>query len=122
MANTVKHKNSLRQKRVWRIRKKVIGTQERPRLVVHFSSKHIYAQCVDDTAGNTLVSTSSIEKALAEEKLSANVESASRLGKVLGEKAKAAGITQVVFDRNGRRYHGAVKAFADAAREAGLEF
>lgn len=122
MANTVKYKNSLRQKRVWRIRKKVTGTAERPRLVVHFSNKHIYAQCIDDIAGKTLVAASSIEKALAEEKLSANTESAIRLGKALGEKAKTAGITQVVFDRNGRRYHGSVKAFADAAREAGLEF
>lgn len=122
MANTVKYNNTLRQKRVWRIRKKVNGTAERPRLVVHFSNKHIYAQCIDDVAGKTLVSSSSLEKALAEEKLGANIESAIRLGKSLGEKAKAAGISQVVFDRNGRRYHGSVKAFADAAREAGLEF
>lgn len=122
MSNTVNYKKQQRQKRIWRIRKKVSGTQDRPRLVVHFSNKHIYAQVIDDTQGKTLVSANSTEKALAEEKLSANIESAVRLGKLLGEKAKAAGIDQVVFDRNGRRYHGSVKAFADAAREAGLEF
>jgi large subunit ribosomal protein L18 len=122
MSHSVKYKNSLRQKRVWRIRKKVAGTAERPRLVVHFSNKHIYAQCIDDVAGRTLVSAASTEKALADQKLSANVESAIAIGKVIGEKAKAAGLSAVVFDRNGRRYHGSVKAFADAAREAGLEF
>ncbi len=122
MSNSAKYKNSLRQKRIWRVRKKVSGTAERPRLVVHFSNKHIYAQCINDVTGLTLASATSTEKALTDEKLSANVESATRLGKLLGEKAKAAGISQVVFDRNGRRYHGVVKAFADAAREAGLEF
>ncbi len=122
MSNSVKHKNSLRQKRVWRIRKKVVGTAERPRLVVHFSNKHTYAQCINDVTGSTLVSASSTEKSLVDQKLSASVESAATIGKVIGEKAKAAGLSTVVFDRNGRRYHGAVKAFADAAREAGLEF
>lgn len=122
MSKSVIHKKNLRQKRIWRNRKKVSGTAERPRLVVHFSNKNIDAQCIDDVAGKTLASTGTVQKELSDEKLSANIASATRLGQLIGEKAKAAGITKVVFDRNGRRYHGAVKAFADAAREAGLEF
>lgn len=115
----LKEKNTLRQKRRWRIRKKVSGTPERPRLTVRFSNKHIYAQCVDDRAGHTLVYASS----LAENgPLKANREGAASLGKTLAEKAKSAGIGEVVFDRAGRRYHGCVRAFADAARENGLQF
>lgn len=115
-------KKNLRQKRVWRIRKKVRGTAARPRLCVHFSNKNISAQAIDDEARTTLASVTTMSKELQGDKLSANVASAAALGKAFAEKAKAAGITAVVFDRNGRRYHGTVKAFAEAARENGLEF
>jgi len=118
----IEKKRSLQQKRRWRIRRKVSGVADRPRLSVHFSNKHIYAQCIDDEQGSTLVSLSTLDKALRSDKNSANLEGASALGKAFSEKAKAAGISKVVFDRNGRRFHGSVKAFADAAREAGLEF
>lgn len=118
----IKKKNDLRQKRVWRLRKKVIGSAERPRLCVHFSNKHIYAQAINDESGTTLVFKSTLSKDLRSESLAANVASAEKLGKVFGEEAKKSGISKVVFDRNGRRYHGCVKTFADAARGAGLEF
>lgn len=113
-------KRSLLQKRRWRIRKKVNGTAERPRLAVHFSNKHIYAQCIDDTKGHTMVQISSLVK--GESSLKANIEGAIALGKAVAEKAKSAGLESVVFDRAGRRYHGCVKSFAEAAREGGLKF
>lgn len=112
-------KKSLAQKRRWRIRKKVQGSAERPRLAVHFSNKHIYAQCIDDVAGHTLAYVSSVGST---DSLKANNEGAVTLGKAIAEKAKAAGIESVVFDRAGRRYHGCVKSFAEAAREGGLQF
>lgn len=112
-------KQSLLQKRRWRIRKKIKGTAERPRLAVHFSNKHIYAQCIDDLKGHTMVYVSSTAK---DSDAKANGEGAVALGKLVAEKAKAAGIESVVFDRSGRRYHGCVKSFADAAREGGLQF
>tara|TARA_B110000037_G_scaffold205756_1_gene250966 strand:- start:661 stop:1023 length:363 start_codon:yes stop_codon:yes gene_type:complete len=115
-------KNDLRQKRVWRIRKKVVGSAARPRLCLHLSNKHIYAQAIDDTQGSTLVFVSTLGKDLRDQKLAANNVGAAALGKAFGEAAKKSGIDQVVFDRNGRRYHGCVKTFAEAAREAGLEF
>ncbi len=118
----IQKKNDLAQKRRWRIRKKVIGTPERPRLSLHLSGKHIYAQAIDDQQGKTLAFLSTLGKDLREQKLAANVKGAAALGKAFGEKAKAAGIGKVVFDRNGRRYHGCVKTFAEAAREAGLDF
>ncbi len=111
-------KEKLLQKRRWRIRKKVNGTEARPRLAVHFSNKNIYAQCIDDVKGHTMLYVSSISDA----SLKANGEGASTLGKAVAEKAKAAGIETVVFDRSGRRYHGCVKLFAEAAREGGLKF
>ncbi|MEO0794744.1 MAG: 50S ribosomal protein L18 [Verrucomicrobiota bacterium] len=111
-----------RQKRRWRIRKKATGSAERPRLVVTFTNLHIHAQCIDDVAQKTIASASSMGKDVRDQKLKANVESAATLGKLIGERAKAAGVEKVVFDRAGRRYHGCVKAFADAAREAGLNF
>lgn len=119
---TLKHKLNLRRKRIWRIRKKVSGTQERPRLCVSFTNKHIYAQAIDDVTGKTLVSVSSLAKDLKGENLSANRESAVRLGTTFAEKAKAAGLGKVVFDRHGRPYHGRVKDFADAVRQGGIEF
>ena len=112
----------LRQKRIWRIRKKVSGTAERPRLCVSFTNKHIYAQAIDDEAGKSLLSVSSLGKEMKGENLSANRESAVRIGKAFAEKAKAAGISSVVFDRHGRPYHGRVKEFAEAVREGGIDF
>ena len=119
---SIKHKLKLRQKRIWRIRKKISGTAERPRLCLSFTNKHIYAQAIDDVAGTTLVQASSMSKDLKEAKLSANCESAISLGKAFAEKAKAANITTVVFDRHGRRYHGRVKHFAEAVRGGGITF
>ncbi len=105
-------------RRKMRVRNRVIGTSERPRLSVYRSLKHIYAQIIDDTTGRTLASASS----LALDTPGGNVEGAKAVGKALGEKARELNITKVCFDRNGRLYHGRVKALADAAREAGLEF
>lgn len=118
----LEHKQLLKQKRRWRIRKKVVGTPARPRLCVHFSQQHIYAQCIDDSAGKTLVYVSTLAKDLREQGVRPNVEGAKKLGVMVAEKAKAAGIEAVVFDRAGRLYHGCVKAFAEAAREGGLQF
>lgn len=118
----IQKKIELAQKRRWRIRKKVVGTPERPRLSLHLSNKHIYAQAINDEQGTTLAFVSTLGKELREQKLAANSAGAAALGKAFGEKAKQAGIDKVVFDRNGRKYHGCVKTFADAAREAGLDF
>jgi large subunit ribosomal protein L18 len=118
----LKKKQNLRQKRIWRIRKKVIGTAERPRLCVSFSNKHIYAQVINDVIGVTLVASTTLSNDLKDEKAACNLEGAKILGSAIATKAKAAGIESVVFDRHGKRYHGRVKAFADAAREAGLQF
>jgi large subunit ribosomal protein L18 len=104
-----------------RIRKKVYGTAERPRLCVYRSLKHIYAQVVDDTAGRTLVSASSLEKDFPG-KRGKNKEAAGELGKLIARRSVDQGIKAVVFDRNGFKYHGRVKTLADAAREGGLEF
>jgi large subunit ribosomal protein L18 len=115
-------KSIQQQKRRWRIRKKISGTEERPRLAVHLSNKHIYGQVIDDEAGKTIVYVSSLGKDLKGDKLKANVEGAQSVGKLVAEKAKKAGVESVVFDRSGRIYHGCVKAFAEAAREGGLAF
>ena len=104
-----------------RIRKIVFGTAERPRLSVFRSNKQISAQLIDDNAGKTLVSASSLCKEIAEKK-GTKIEQAQSLGALLAEKAKTAGIENVVFDRNGYLYHGRVKALADAARNGGLKF
>lgn len=119
--NTIR-KADLLQKRRWRIRKKVFGTAARPRLAVRFTSKHVYAQAINDAAGTTLVFLSSLDGELRKQKLSANLNGAKVLGVAFARKAKDAGVSSVVFDRSGARYHGKVKAFADAAREGGLEF
>lgn len=113
-------KISGRIRRKLRIRKKISGTQERPRLLIYRSLKHIYAQVIDDVSGRTLVSASTNEKGQPEGRR--NKACASDLGKRIAEKAKSAQVEKVVFDRNGYIYHGCVKAFADAAREAGLQF
>lgn len=116
-------KGRLRQLRRWRIRKKVSGTNERPRMSVKFTGEHIYVQFIDDAKGLTLASASTRGKTVADrETLGANVASAKKIGTLAGEAAKAAGITKVVFDRGGAQYHGKVQALADAAREAGLQF
>lgn len=102
-----------------RIRKKLSGTAERPRLAVFRSLKHIYAQVIDDRSGRTLVSASSAEKGTAN---GGNVAGATAIGKLVAERAKEKGISSVVFDRGGFLYHGRIKALADAARESGLQF
>jgi large subunit ribosomal protein L18 len=104
-----------------RIRKIVNGTPERPRLTVFRSNKQIYAQLIDDKAGKTLVAASSAEKGIAEQKVN-KIEQAKLVGNLVAEKAVAAGIESVVFDRNGYLYHGRVKSLAEAAREGGLKF
>ncbi|HEY3329652.1 MAG TPA: 50S ribosomal protein L18 [Capsulimonadaceae bacterium] len=115
------NKNATRQKRHLRVRKRVEGTPERPRLNIYRSSAHIYAQIIDDAAGKTLAAASSLEKAL-ELKSGGNVDAAKAVGKLIAERSKTAGVSKVVFDRGGYLYHGRVANLADAAREAGLEF
>jgi large subunit ribosomal protein L18 len=115
------NKNEVRTKRHLRVRNKVSGTAERPRLNVYRSTSHIYAQIIDDTAGNTLVSSSTIAKGMNVEKMT-KVQAAEAVGKDLANKALKKGITEVVFDRGGYLYTGRVKALADGAREAGLKF
>ena len=102
-----------------RIRRKVRGTTERPRLAIYRSINHIYAQVIDDERGQTLASASTAEKDLRGQ-TGGNIEAAQRIGRAIAERAQAAGITSVVFDRGGYLYHGRVKALTDAAREAGL--
>ncbi len=103
----------------YRIRKKIFGTAERPRLTVFRSNKQIYLQFIDDIEGKTLLSVSSLEKEVAESKN--KIDQAKLVGKLAAEKSKAVGISKAIFDRNGYLYHGRVKALADAAREGGLK-
>ena len=110
-----------RQKVRYAIRKKVFGTSERPRLAVFRSNKQIYAQLIDDVAGNTLAAASSSDKLLEGKKVT-KIEQASAVGNLIADNAKTAGIDTVVFDRGGFLYHGRVKALADSAREGGLKF
>ncbi len=106
-----------------RIRKRVLGTTERPRLAVHFSGQHIYAQVIDDASGTTVAAASTIEAAVkGARRTNANVESAEKIGALVAERSLQKNIKAVVFDRGGFSYHGKVKALADAARAAGLEF
>ena len=111
---------SQRLKRHKRVRAKIAGTPERPRLNVFRSETNIYAQIIDDTKGMTLVSASSLEKSF--EGKGSNIEAAKKVGQIVAERAKAAGIDAVVFDRGGYLYHGRVKALAEGAREGGLQF
>lgn len=112
-----------RVKRKARIRKKMLGTPERPRLSVFRSARHIYAQIIDDRAGTTLVTASSVEGAFKDKpRFDSKVAAASFIGKMVAERALEKGIKQVVFDRNGFLYHGRIKAVSDGAREAGLDF
>jgi large subunit ribosomal protein L18 len=112
-----------RTKRHQRIRNHIAGTSQRPRLAVFRSNKYIYVQAIDDEAGITIAAASSSDKAIKDgAKSTSNIEAAAAVGKVIGEKLKAKGIAEVVFDRGGYIYHGKVKALADAAREAGIQF
>ena len=117
---TPQTKKRLKQLRRFRIRKKLAGTKERPRMVATFSNTHIYVQFIDDAAGRTLASASTAKKGA--KKASANVKSATAVGKEAAQAAQSQGIKAVVFDRAGTRFHGKIKALADAAREAGLQF
>jgi len=116
---TLTKRNAIRQRIHDRIRRKLSGTGERPRLNVYRSLNHIYAQVIDDQKGETLVSASTME---TKSKTGGNIAAAKDIGKAVAEKAVAKGIKRVVFDRGGYLYHGRIKALADAAREAGLEF
>jgi large subunit ribosomal protein L18 len=119
----IEKKQYLKQLRRWRIRKKVAGTAERPRMSVCFTGQHIYVQFVDDQARKTLAAASTRGKKAANiAKVGANVKNAKLVGAQAAEVAKAVGIQAVVFDRSGLKFHGKVKALADAAREAGLKF
>jgi large subunit ribosomal protein L18 len=113
-------KNEIRSRIHKRIRRKLQGTAERPRLAVFRSVAHIYAQVIDDSKGHTVVAASSVEKAAKTN--GGNVAAAKAIGKTIAQRAQEKGIKKVVFDRGGYQYHGRVKALADAAREAGLEF
>jgi large subunit ribosomal protein L18 len=119
-------KQQLRQLRRWRIRKKVRGNKERPRMSVCFTNENIYVQFIDDSAGVTVASASTVAKSAdkksAARKSGANVATAKKIGAQAAEAARSKGINEIVFDRSGARYHGKVKALADAAREAGLKF
>lgn len=117
MESTLK-KNALHERRKRRVRSKIAGTSERPRLRVSRSLKHIYAQIIDDTKGVVITAESSAGLKIP----GGNVDAAKQVGKALGEKAKAKGIESVCFDRGGRLYHGRIKALAEAVREAGLKF
>ncbi len=124
MTMSSQKKTELRKRRQHRVRKKVTGTPTRPRLAVFRSNSHIVAQVIDDTHGRTLAAAASVEPDIksASTGSSGNKTAAATVGQLVAERAKAAGVTQVVFDRGGFLYHGRVAALADAAREAGLEF
>jgi large subunit ribosomal protein L18 len=115
----IKTKQQARLRRHRRVRSKVVGTAERPRLAVYRSNRGIAAQLIDDTAGRTLAAASTQDRSLAKAK---RAEAPAAVGKLVAERARDAGIATVVFDRGGYLYHGRVKALADAARESGLEF
>ena len=118
-----KSRSEIRRKKHLKLRNRFSGTTQRPRLAVFRSNNHMYAQIIDDTVGNTLVSASTLQKEVkAELEKTNDVNAAAYLGTVIGKKAVEAGIEEVVFDRGGYIYHGKVKALADAAREAGLNF
>ncbi len=120
---TKKNRKKSLARRHLRVRKKIFGTAERPRLAIHRSSKHIYAQVIDDEAGKTIASASTLEKSLRESLDSgANKSAAAEVGKLVAARAKEKGVEVVVFDRGGFLYHGRVSSLADAARESGLKF
>jgi len=117
------HKRATLRRRKRHLRRKIIGTADRPRLCVYRSLRHMYAQVIDDVAGRTLVSASTLSKEIKDDiERTGNRDAAAKVGALLAARAKEAGVTKVCFDRGGRKYHGRVKALADAARKAGLEF
>lgn len=122
MTITTKTKQAALARRHHRVRKKVSGSPERPRLAVFRSNKHIVAQVIDDRTGHTLAAASSVEKELRSAGSTGNRSAADKVGRLVAERARAAGVSTVVFDRGGFLYHGRVAAVADAARKAGLEF
>jgi large subunit ribosomal protein L18 len=122
MTTISKQRLESRRRRHHRVRKKITGTPERPRLAVFRSNRHLVLQVIDDVAGHTLASASTVEADVRQAGSTGSVDAATRVGRLIGERAKAAGVTKVVFDRGGFLFHGRVKAAADAAREAGLEF
>ena len=117
-----KSRSEIRHKKHARLRNRISGTAERPRLCVFRSNKHMYAQIIDDVAGNTICAASTLDKDAKDLEYTDNVEAAAFVGTSIAKKALEAGIQEVVFDRGGFIYHGKVKALAEAAREAGLEF
>ena len=119
---TATQRNVIRKRVHARVRAKVAGTAERPRLNVFRSLNHIYAQVIDDASATTLASASTITKKGEHKKAGGNITAAAEVGKLIAERAKDKGVIKVVFDRGGYLYHGRIKALADAAREAGLEF
>lgn len=121
MAKTNK-KVIARNKRILRIRKKIFGTSERPRMSIYRSNKHIYVQIIDDIRRQTLVAMSTDDKKFESSDLSGKCELAKRVGTIIAERALSLGIEKVVFDRGGNLYHGRIKALSDGAREAGLQF
>src|SRR5688572_19415090 len=122
MSDIAKIRREGRLRRHRRVRKKIHGTAERPRLAVHRSNKHLSVQVIDDDAGRTLAAASTTEADLRAAGSGGSIAAATRVGTLIAERAKAAGVEQVVFDRGGYRYHGRIAAVATAAREAGLEF
>jgi large subunit ribosomal protein L18 len=122
MANVAKVRRELRLRRHTRVRKKIHGTAARPRLAVFRSNKHLVMQVIDDDAGRTLAAASTVESDLRAAGSTGSASGAAKVGTLVAERAKAAGIDKVVFDRGGFLYHGRIQAAADAAREAGLEF
>src|SRR5437868_14596592 len=122
MSYSTKDKQQARARRHYRVRKKVLGTAERPRLAVFRSNKHISAQVIDDRSGRTLAAASTVEKDVRGTGGTGNIDAAKKVGALVAERAKAAGVSQVVFDRGGFMYHGRIAAVAEAARQNGLEF
>ncbi len=122
MTTTAQKRHELRIRRHRRVRKKVHGTATRPRLAIYRSNKHLTAQVIDDDAGRTLASASTLEADFRKQQSGGNVAAATAVGALVAERAKQAGISAVVFDRGGFLYHGRVAAIAEAARAAGLEF
>ncbi|MEZ5300637.1 MAG: 50S ribosomal protein L18 [Verrucomicrobiales bacterium] len=114
-------RKTIRRRVHHRIRKKVSGTPDRPRLAVHLSNKHVYAQVIDDLGGKTIAAVCTTEKAV-DSASSVNLDIATKVGKLVAERCKEKGVDTVIFDRGGHRFHGRIKALADAAREGGLQF
>jgi large subunit ribosomal protein L18 len=122
MSSISKQRLESRKRRHHRVRKKITGTPDRPRLAVFRSNRHLVLQVIDDVAGHTLAAASTVETDVRSAGSTGSIDAATRVGALIGERARAAGVSKVVFDRGGFLFHGRIKAAADAAREAGLEF